>query len=358
MAVSGSSVRGSHSLAEILSQPEVWRACSESLAHDQSVHKILTKSTGCAEWLFVGCGTSYYLAEAVAASWKVLTGKTAHALPASELLLFPQLAQLHVNKLQAVVISRSGQTSEAVRAAELLTRQFHLDTLGVTCAQDSELRKICAQTIALPQADERSVVMTRSFSTMLLALLHLASSDDRPGGYSSIVDRLAVALASRIRLFSERLESFVGRHTFADYIFLGQGPFYPIAREAALKITEMSYSYAQAYHTLEFRHGPKSIAAPETSINFFLSESGRQAESEVLAEMKELGATILAVCNRASDLVRDNCDLVFEIEAEVPELALAAPFIVPAQLLGLHTGIVKGFNPDEPRNLTRVVILD
>jgi glucosamine 6-phosphate synthetase-like amidotransferase/phosphosugar isomerase protein len=56
--------------------------------------------------------------------------------------------------------------------------------------------------------------------------------------------------------------------------------------------------------------------------------------------------------------VRGSSDLVFELEAGVPELFLLAPFIVPAQLLGFHTGIKKGFNPDEPKNLSRVVILD
>jgi len=157
---------------------------------------------------------------------------------------------------------------------------------------------------------------------------------------------------------NERIESFVAKHTFADYIYLAQGPFFPVVREAALKVTEMSCSYAQPYHTLEFRHGPKSIVAPETCLTFFLSDSAMQAESEVLVEMKELGGTIVAVCNRAPDSIRGSVDLLIELEANVPELALMAPLLVPAQLLGFHTGVKKGFNPDEPKNLSRVVILD
>jgi len=157
---------------------------------------------------------------------------------------------------------------------------------------------------------------------------------------------------------NERIESFVAKHTFADYIYLAQGPFFPVVREAALKVTEMSCSYAQPYHTLEFRHGPKSIVAPETCLTFFLSDAAMQAESEVLVEMKQLGGTIVAICNRAPDSIRSSVDLLIEFEANVPELALMAPFLVPAQLLGFHTGVKKGFNPDEPKNLSRVVILD
>jgi glucosamine--fructose-6-phosphate aminotransferase (isomerizing) len=358
MPASGSPVRSIHTLSEILSQPDVWRSCLRDLSGNAVFQTALSKTASRKEWLFVGCGTSFYLAEAAAGSWTLLTGQPARALPASELLLFPLLGQLEAKDLQVVVISRSGRTSEAVRVAELLSQKHRLPTLGVTCASDSELAKACELTLVLTAADEKSMVMTRSFTSILLALLHLAASNANARTFSSSFETIAVALASRIGAFNDCVESFVYKHSFADYIYLAQGPFFSIAREAALKITEMSCSYAQAYHTLEFRHGPKSIVAPETCLTFFLSESGMNAEIEVLAEMKELGGTIITVCNRATEAVRRSSDLLIELETGVPELALLAPFIVPAQLLGFHTGIKKGFNPDEPKNLSRVVILD
>ena len=148
------------------------------------------------------------------------------------------------------------------------------------------------------------------------------------------------------------------KYDFANYVFLGQGPFHAIAREAALKVTEMSCSYGEVFHTLEFRHGPKATVSPDTCLTFFISESGYQAECEVLMEMKELGGMIIAVCNRANDTIRRSSDLVFELGLEGPEVATVAPFVVPAQLLGFFTGIKKNLNPDHPKNLTRVVILD
>jgi glucosamine 6-phosphate synthetase-like amidotransferase/phosphosugar isomerase protein len=74
--------------------------------------------------------------------------------------------------------------------------------------------------------------------------------------------------------------------------------------------------------------------------------------------MKKLGGVILTVCNCANETIRASSDLVFELGLELPELATLAPFIVPAQLLGCYTGIKKGLNPDAPKNLTRVVLLD
>ncbi len=154
------------------------------------------------------------------------------------------------------------------------------------------------------------------------------------------------------------MQSFVAKHSFDDYIFLGQGPFHGIAREAALKVMEMSCSYSQFFHTLEFRHGPKAIVSPRACLMFFLSQAGQQAETEVLREMKELGGVNIAVCNQSSPAIANSSELVVELNLSANDLALLAPSIVPAQLMGFFTGVGKGMNPDQPKNLTRVVVLD
>ena len=120
----------------------------------------------------------------------------------------------------------------------------------------------------------------------------------------------------------------------------------------------MSCSFSQSYHTLEFRHGPKSIVGPETCLTFFISESGKDAECEVLAEMKELGGVVIAVCNQANKFITASSDLIFELNLDLPELATLATAVVPAQLLGCYAGLKKGLNPDAPKNLSRVVLLD
>lgn len=358
MLSSNSTVRGGHTLTEILSQPEVWRTCLRDLRANSGFSATVKTSRARKSWLFTGCGTSFYLAEAAAACWTLLTGQPARAVPCSDILLFPHLAQLGETDLQAVIFSRSGSTSEAVRAAELLRKKHRVPTLGITCAPGSELVRTCEVAIGLPDADEKSMVMTRSFSSMLLTIVALAAETAGKEATWTGIETTAEQLATRIQEWNKRVEKFVGEYSFEDYIYLAQGPFFSVAREAALKVTEMSHSYAQAYHTLEFRHGPKSIVTPQTCITFLLSETGMQTESEVLLEMKELGGTIVAICNRAGESVRKASDLVLELESGVPELLLLAPLVVPTQLLGYHTGVKRGFNPDEPKNLTRVVILD
>lgn len=358
MAISSTQLRQSDTWKEILSQGEVWQAVLREMSHSAVLEQILAESSAAKEWIFVGCGSSFYLAEAAANSWNLLTGQRARPVPASEILLFPGLLQAKGRDTQAVVISRSGQTSESIRAAKVLSRDLQVPALGITCATGSELEQVCDLSIALQVADEKSTVMTRSFTSMLLGLQFLAGRRAGNAGFIADLAKMAAQFAPRIGAIADAVESFVVRRSFADYVFLAQGPFYGIAREASLKVMEMSCSYSQFFHALEFRHGPKAIVSPETCLMFFLSETGGEAEVRVLGEMKELGGVTIAVCNRADDAIRRASDLVIETGFDGNELALLAPYIVAGQLLGLFTGAQKGLDADNPKNLTRVVILD
>jgi glutamine---fructose-6-phosphate transaminase (isomerizing) len=350
--------RQSHTINEIVSQGEVWQSVLQHLNETDVFNKILTDSRDVKDWIFVGCGTSFYLAEAAADSWTLLTGLPARAVPASETLLFPALYDTLSDASLAIVVSRSGHTSEAVRAANLLRQNKRVKTIGITCGENTPLEETCDFTIILRAADEKSMVMTRSFTSMLIALQVLAARRARIANFAEILRQNAEAASRLIPAFTDAVQSFAQSHSFANYVFLGQGPHYPIAREGALKIMEMSCSYSQSFHTLEFRHGPKSIVSPAACLTFFMSKDGYDAEAEVLAEMKELGAVTLTICNQATAAVRRTSDLVFELGVDANELAALPLTIIPAQLLGYFTALRKGLNPDSPKNLSRVVMLD
>ena len=347
--------RGAHSLSEILSQPERWNACLTRLRETRTLESAVEWFGGQREWLFIGCGSSYYIALSAAATMSLLGQRRARAVPASEVLLYPDLTL--VPNSVPVLISRSGRTSEVLQAAKLLKSRA-IPTLAISCASGQPLEELANLTIVLPAADEQSTVMTRSFSTMLLTLQSLAAALAGNTEFPDSMSTLFTGAASVLQPLPRRIQDFVAAHDFADYVCLGQGPFYGLACECALKVTEMSVSYAQSFHTLEFRHGPKSIVRPETLLTFLLSESGHDAECDALDEMKSLGATTLVVTNRASARARAAADLLIELSLDVPELARLAPYLFAGQLLGLFTGLKKGLDPDSPRNLSRVVILD
>jgi glucosamine--fructose-6-phosphate aminotransferase (isomerizing) len=358
MAIKPTAYAQSETYKEILSQGDVWQSVLQELKQSTSGERMLRSNNQKRSWLFVGCGTSFYLADAAATSWTLLTGELARAVPGSEILLYPALTRSEVTNSHAIVISRSGRTSEAVRAAHVLRKEMQMPTIGVTCAEKSELEAECDSTLVLKAADEKSTVMTRSFTSMLISLQWMAAKRAGNAEFCTSLEDMAAQFTTRMRSLTEQLAGFVDRNSFEDYVFLGQGPFHGIAREAALKVMEMSCSYSQSFHTLEFRHGPKAIVTPHTALTFFLSQSGLESEIEVLEEMKELGGVTVAVCNRANEDIRRASDLVLELNLPGDELTQLASHIVPAQLMGFFTGVGKGLNPDQPKNLTRVVVLD
>jgi glucosamine--fructose-6-phosphate aminotransferase (isomerizing) len=351
--MSAATKAGAHTLGEILSQPETWSRCLAALESSNQLQQLSDSLPNNIEWVFIGCGSSFFLSEVAAASWAFLTGERSRALPASELLLFPQLLP---GNYQPVLISRSGQTSEVIEAARHLRDDPALQILGITCGEQTPLEALCHYIIRLPEADEKSTVMTQSFTSMLLALQCLAATRAGSKPFNAL-RTLPSTSEKKLPALQSVIQSVVASRKFADYVFLGQGPFFGIAQEAMLKVKEMSCSYAQSFHTLEFRHGPKAIVSPETLLTFFLSESGMESEFAVLEEMRQLGGTILAVANSPGARVRKNSDFCIALELDVPEIFRPAGAIVAGQLLGYYTGLSKGFDPDHPRNLTRVVML-
>lgn len=346
---------GTHTIAEILSEPATWKSCRQAMEQTAELQSLDEKLPRNIEWVFIGCGSSFYLAQAASASWSILTGQKARALPASEITLFPQLFPAGC---QAVLITRSGYTSEVLQAAEYLETKLRSQTLAITCGGNTPIEKIASHCIKLSAADEKSTVMTRSFTSMLITLQSLAAIRGKRPDVLKSLGELPGQVAGALDAIHSTIKSLADSRAFADYVFLGQGPFFGIAQECMLKVKEMSCSYAQSFHTLEFRHGPKAIVSPETLITFIISESGFAAEVAVLEEIKKLGGTTLVVCNGGDSVVRRAADYFVELSLDVPEIARAAASVIPGQLLGFYTGIKKGLNPDEPRNLSRVVMLE
>jgi len=340
-----------------LSQPSTWVETARRFEKNGELNRvaqILSPQEFC---LFVACGSSYYLSRTIAAQWTTLLRTSCTAVPASELLFAPHEVLKRTGARQVVLVSRSGKTTEVLRAAEWLKANAAARTLGVTCSENSALEESCTHTLKLPWADEKSMVMTRSFTSVLLLFEKLVAKFAGDGGLLSALDGLPEKTATWLAANADKIRAFCAKRRFADFVFLGQGAHYWLAQEAALKLTEMSSSYAQAYHTLEFRHGPKSIASADTLITFLLSDAAAEDESLMIDEVKKLGAATFVVANRATPALRRDSDLLIELGLDEPEYARLALTAIPAQLLGLAVGLRKGLNPDVPKNLTRAVVL-
>jgi glutamine---fructose-6-phosphate transaminase (isomerizing) len=346
-----------HTLAEIYSQPHIWAETDFHLQKSGILARFSEIFSPRSPWLFVGCGSSYYLSQLIASLWTKHCYIPATAVPASELLFAPEETLRRVGAEQIVLMSRSGETTEVLRAAELLQSHKTVQTLGVTCNPQSVLEKLCTHSFKLDWADEKSTVMTRSFTAILLAFQRLGLQFVGDDQHAAALNELPRKGQAWLHANADKIQSFAAKRKVTDYVFLGQGVHYWLAQEAGLKVTEMSSSYAQVYYSLEFRHGPRSIAGPGTLITFYISDAAKEAEITLVRELKELGAVTAVIVNRATPELKAHSDLLVELALDVPEFARYAVSAIPAHLLGTAVGLRKGLNPDAPKNLTRAVVL-
>ncbi len=341
-------------LSEIMSQPEAWQVALRAL-EDQRVALDRLRAEGrISDIVFTGCGSPFFLCRTAAALWQGLTGHTAFAYPASEFLLFPQLTLTKSMPRTLVVVSRSGETTEALRAVEAFRRATGGLTLAVTCVTDSSLARLADVCLALPGTQEEGLAQTRSFTAMLLATqgLLFALAGHTPGPAFVDLPSLGADLLRDGAALAERL----GTDLAIDRIyFLGSGLLYGVAGEAMIKTTEMSLSHANAYHFFEFRHGPMSMVNPQTLIVGFVSASAHGHEAAVLAQMRQMGARVLALTPVALDAaVADEQVLLPGALSDEERGPLYLPLV---QLMVYHRAVSRGLNPDTPRHLSAVIKL-
>jgi fructoselysine-6-P-deglycase FrlB-like protein len=285
---------------ELATQPQLWRRAA---ALARSLSSMLPAPRR--RVAFFGCGTSLHMAQAAAALREAAGRGESDAFAASEM-------PADRGYDAAVAISRSGTTTEVLELTERL--QPAVPVLALTADADSPLAREAASTVALPFADEESVVQTR-FATSALALLRAAAGGD-----------LAAAAQDAERALQDSLA--VGLDGLRQLVFLGSGWTVGLAREAALKAREAAQAWSEAYPVMEYRHGPISAAEIGTVV-WGLSPLPGDLEDQVRAT----GARVVSpVLDPMAELVR-------------------------AQRVAVALAEARGLNPDRPRNLTRSVVL-
>jgi fructoselysine-6-P-deglycase FrlB-like protein len=286
---------GLHVAVEIASQPESWR-------HAAGLTDQLRALLPAGRIALTGCGTSFYVAQTVAVLWESARLGQADAFAASEM-------PIRTDYDTVVAISRSGTTTEVV---DLLHRLGDIRTLALV-GSDGPISGAAGSSLVLAFADEKSVVQTR-FATSVVALFRALVGDD--------VQRLA-----------DRAEHVLHQPTLefgnvARFVFLGTGAGVGLAHEAALKMREAARTVTESYPAMEYRHGPIALAEPGVVVWLFGTPP-----SGLVDDVLRTGATVVdAALDPLVDLVR------------VQSTAIA---------IADH----KGLDADQPRNLTRAVLL-
>jgi glucosamine--fructose-6-phosphate aminotransferase (isomerizing) len=345
----------SHTWQEIVSQPQVWRTTLEAFELDRERFEGFVGQADFDQILVTGCGSTHYLAQSAAALIARCTGISARAYPASELWLFP--GTVPTNRTLLVAVSRSGTTTETLRAVERFRDLGGAPALAITCYPESQLAQQADFVLAAPDAQERSIAQTRSFASMLLLTLGLTATLAHDEGMLERLRRLPDALHDLVDRMGDLPQQLGADLNTERIFFLGGGPLYGLANEAMLKVKEMSLSYSEAYHPLEFRHGPMSMVNERTLVVGLVSDTGLVEELRVLRDMEKLGARALALVDDGSAFTDWQATHVVELRSGLDEWERGPLYLPVLQRLAYQRAVAKGLDPDRPQNLTAVVEL-
>lgn len=284
---------------EIASQPAVWR---RALDLNAQAAQVVVRSGE--RMLVIGCGTSAFVAE----SFALLREQAGHGETDAAYASEPRPWRPYDAVL---AITRSGTTTEIIQALSDLPAGVR--KIVVTGVADSPCARLADDVLVLDFADEESVVQTR-FPTTFLLLARAAFGHD----VADLPDRLEKALAVESTLPTD----------FDHIVYLGRGWTYGLAQEAALKIREAAQAWAESYPLLDYRHGPLAVAHAESLI-WFLGVG----DESLAHDIERTGATV----------VQGTDDGLIEL--------------VLAQRLAVTVAEKRGLNPDQPRHLTRSIVL-
>jgi glucosamine--fructose-6-phosphate aminotransferase (isomerizing) len=346
-------INGQNTFDEIMSQPAVWAKVIASFYARQEQVVQAYKEISPSNVLFIGCGSTHYLSQTAAALFQGLTDIPAKAAPSSELLLFPEQTIADTGRTLLVAISRSGTTTETLQAVARFRNMGGPAVWVIGCYPQSELAQGGDLTLLAEAAHEQSIAQTRSFSSMLILAQALAAAV--AGKDVTALETLPGKLDEILNNTAGMIEVLGNRIDFERLFFLGSGYQYGIANEAMLKMKEMSLTNSEAFHFLEYRHGPMSMANEKALIVGLISNNARAHEERVLSEMEKLGANTFGL--NSSTESRYDHNIVFDNQ-RMPAWILPVLYLPPLQLMAYYRSVGKGLDPDKPRNLEAVISLD
>lgn len=271
-----------------------------------------------------------------------------------------------------MVISQSGETADTLAALRKASAAGHR-TLAVTNVPDSTMAREANVSYPTLAGRERAIPATKSFTGQLIVLQLLAllaaevrgtmSSDEIRDTLHSL-EALPAILADRLPEWESAAKAIAElNRPYKNFLFLGRGLHYPIAREGALKLKESSYLHAEGYPSGELKHGPNALVNDSTPLVMIATVDHNDEDSvqrydkviQLMQDMRAQGARILCVANDGDVNAKALSDQVFFVPS-LRETVMPFAEVVVFQLLSYFMAVQAGIDVDHPRNLVKAVI--
>jgi len=332
---------------EIHEQPAVLRRIGAR--HGGHARRLAAMLREARDVFAVGCGSAGHAALAAQYLLARIAGRRVTFVTGSE---FPYLADFVTKGSLVLAISQSGETIDvidAVRAA----RARGARVAALVNVEGSSLWRLADYVVPLEAGPERCVLATKSFTAQLAVLLLTAYElTGTPETGARLVQEAADEIARMLADGRRDLIRWIAEGIrLREHLFvIGRGPSYPLALEAALKVKEVSYVHAEGFAGGELKHGVIALVEPGTPC-LVLAPRDETLE-DILSgamEVKARGAMLIGIASESHE--------AFDYHIPVVDLGPATAIVnaAPAQLLGYYLALLRGCDPDKPRNLAKSV---
>ncbi len=353
-------------LKEIHEQPDVVSKTLEDIVKDgtpdfseQGISDELLKNTG--RVFIVACGTAMHAGIIAKYAIEKLARVPVTVEVASEFRYMDPI----VDKNDLVIlISQSGETADTKAGLEL-AKQKGAKTLAVVNVKYSAIARaadMCIHTLAGP---EIAVASTKAYMVQITVMYLLAFRFAFARGKISLEE--LKKLTEELTLSPKAISDVIERKGECQFIasrlvnveklfFIGRGFDYALSLEGSLKLKEITYIHSEAYAAGELKHGTISLIEDNIPVITVATQENILAKTiSNMEEVKARGAYIIALCRKGTEFSENTVDLRFDIDAKLPDMLVPLPTVCALQLIAYYTSILRGNDPDKPRNLAKSV---
>ena len=339
-------------LKEIHEQPQVARELLHLLDGSPEVERLVDKMKKARHLYFIACGTSYHAALAGSVYFAQLAGRSVVPVLAPQFI--PQYAPAVGHEDVGIFVSQSGETKDVLNALEIAEKRG-MECYGLANVIGSTLTKATSFCLPLCCGYEISVPATKTFTNQVITFLYLAYR--MAGRDTRALERIPELMEATMDTIGFQVESIAREiNGWNDMYCLGYGATFPIALEGALKLKEITYAHCEGMLSTEFKHGPLSAVSKGFPIIFVTGPEDVPLIISGINEVKVRGARTIVIAEEDPRL-RANADDVIALPRSDASISPLLG-VLPLQMLSYHMSVMRGFDPDFPRNLSKTLTVD
>lgn len=326
-------------------------AVKNTMTQKSKIQNVIKKIGEIKRICFVACGTSYHASITGKYLIESLAEIACDVVIASEA---KYTAKTWDEDTLVIFISQSGETYDSRMA--LKEARKNSKTLAIVNVAGSAMCEEAEFVIQTQAGPEIGVAATKTYVAQLTAIYLFAGLISKNDALVDELYKVPEYIDETVKQM-DSIKELSERYDFADNAFyLGRGFSYPIALEGALKLKEITYIHAEGYAAGELKHGPLALIDEKVPVIVIIPPGDDYSKTMTnLEEVKARGAIVLSVGAKGDANIAENSNVFIEMNPKIKDILAPLVYIVPLQLLSYYVTLDKGYDPDRPRNLAKVI---